>query len=97
MTTDRKYPKPYHNTKYTGLLSGVSKYLASGIEYDYLAIDYRRPGGNLPWGNAIMDRVNSLHRSQIGGDFEKGSYGKDEVARAEKLNAAIAKKYKHAF
>lgn len=97
MTTDRKYPKPYHNVTHTGLLSGLSKHLASGIKYDYLYVDYHRPGGNLPWGNAIMARVNSLHRTQIGGDFEQGSYGKDEIARAEKLNSAIAKNHKHAF
>lgn len=90
-TSSDKYPVPYNKRTYTGLLSGLSKHLASGYKYDYLMIDYRSPG------SAIMGAVNKLHKERVGGAFQVGGFGKDEVTRAEKLSDQIRKTYKAGF
>ena len=67
---------------------------SSGLGYfsdTFRKVDYRRPGGD--WFSSIMDRTNELHRDLFGREFEHGSYGKDEVTRAQNLSQRIQTRY----
>lgn len=52
-------------------------------------VDYRRPGHIFFFGSEIMDRANHLHKTYFGTKFEQGSYGRDEIQRAEQLSLVI--------
>ena len=61
------------------------------IRDTFRTVEYDRPGGR--YFSDIMDRVNELHRELFGGNFEQGSYGRDEIARAEQLSQRIQRQY----
>lgn len=54
-------------------------------------VNYKRPGGYV--FSAIMKRTNELFKDAFGTNFEQGSYGLDELKRAENLTTYLLAKH----
>ncbi|MBG6211363.1 hypothetical protein IWQ49_006048 [Labrenzia sp. EL_126] len=53
------------------------------------SVGYEKPG------SVIVDQINTLHKKRFGEPFIVGSYGKDEVLRAEKVILMVNSIYKN--